>query len=70
MVVDDYGHHPTEIRTTLAAAKGGWGRRVVAVFQPHRYSRTKDLFNDFVTVFNEADVLILTDIYAAGEGPP
>lgn len=69
MVVDDYGHHPTEIRTTLAAAKSGWGRRVVAVFQPHRYSRTKDLFNDFVTVFNEADLLLLTDIYAAGEEP-
>ena len=69
MVVDDYGHHPAEVKTTLSAAKEGWGRRVVAVFQPHRYSRTRDLFNDFVTVFNEADVVILTDIYAAGEAP-
>ncbi|MBE9504607.1 MAG: UDP-N-acetylmuramate--L-alanine ligase, partial [Proteobacteria bacterium] len=69
MVVDDYGHHPAEIKPTLSAAKEGWGRRVVAVFQPHRYSRTRDLFSDFVTVFNEADVLIITDIYAAGEAP-
>ena len=67
MVVDDYGHHPEEIRATLSAAKGGWDRRVIIVFQPHRYSRTRDLFNDFVTAFNEADVLILTEIYAAGE---
>lgn len=69
MVVDDYGHHPAEIKTTLNAAKKGWGRRLVAVFQPHRYTRTRDLFNEFVTIFNEADVLILTDIYAAGESP-
>jgi len=68
-VVDDYGHHPTEIRATLSAAKKGWKRRVVAVFQPHRYSRTRDLFDDFVTSFNEADLLILTDIYPAGEKP-
>jgi len=66
-VIDDYGHHPTEIKATLSAAKKGWDRRVVAVFQPHRYSRTKELFEDFVTAFNEADLLILTDIYAAGE---
>lgn len=68
-VIDDYGHHPTEIRATLSAAKKGWDRRVVAVFQPHRYSRTKEFFEDFVTAFNEADLLILTDIYAAGEKP-
>ena len=67
MVVDDYGHHPEEIKATLSAAKGGWDRRVVVVFQPHRYSRTRDLFNDFVTAFNDADTLILTDIYPAGE---
>jgi len=67
MVVDDYGHHPEEIKATLSAAKGGWDRRVVLVFQPHRYTRTRDLFNDFVTAFNDADTLILTDIYAAGE---
>ena len=67
MIVDDYGHHPEEIKATLSAAKGGWDRRVVVVFQPHRYTRTRDLFNDFVTAFNDADTLILTDIYPAGE---
>lgn len=69
MVVDDYGHHPTEIRATLAAAKGGWERRLVVVFQPHRYTRTKELFEEFVKAFYDADVLILTDIYPAGEQP-
>jgi len=69
MVVDDYGHHPEEIKATLSAAKKGWGRRVVAVFQPHRYTRTRDLFDEFITAFNEADSLILTDIYPAGESP-
>jgi UDP-N-acetylmuramate--alanine ligase len=70
MVVDDYGHHPAEIRATLAAAKGGWPeRRLVVAFQPHRYSRTKELFDDFVKCFYDADVLILTDIYAASEQP-
>jgi UDP-N-acetylmuramate--alanine ligase len=69
MVVDDYGHHPAEIKATLGAAKRGWGRRTVVVFQPHRYSRTRDLFRDFLTAFNQADVLFLTGIYAAGEDP-
>lgn len=69
MVVDDYGHHPAEIRATLAAAKGGWDRRLVVVFQPHRYSRTKELFDEFVKSFYDADVLVLTDIYPAGEQP-
>jgi len=69
MVVDDYGHHPTEIRATLAAASGGWDRRLVVVFQPHRYTRTKELYDDFVKAFHDADVLILTDIYPAGEEP-
>ncbi|WP_020675401.1 UDP-N-acetylmuramate--L-alanine ligase [Geopsychrobacter electrodiphilus] len=69
MIVDDYGHHPAEIRATLAAAKSGWNKRVVAVFQPHRYSRTKALFTDFLTAFYQADCLIVTDIYAAGEAP-
>jgi UDP-N-acetylmuramate--alanine ligase len=69
MVVDDYGHHPTEIRATLSAAKSGWNRRLVVVFQPHRYSRTKELFEEFVKAFYDADVLILTDIYPAGEQP-
>ena len=69
MVVDDYGHHPTEIRATLAAASGGWDRRLVVVFQPHRYTRTKELYDEFVKAFHDADVLILTDIYPAGEEP-
>jgi len=69
MVVDDYGHHPTEIKATLAAAKSGWDKRTIVIFQPHRYTRTKDLMKDFATAFYQADVLILTDIYAAGESP-
>ena len=69
MVVDDYGHHPAEIKATLSAAKRGWGRRTVVVFQPHRYTRTRDLFKDFLTAFNQADVLFLTGIYAASEDP-
>ena len=70
MVVDDYGHHPAEIRATLKAAKDGWGeRRLVVVFQPHRYSRTQYLLQDFFSAFNEADVLITTEIYPAGETP-
>ncbi len=70
MVVDDYGHHPAEIRATLQAAKDGWGeRRLVVVFQPHRYSRTQYLLQDFFSAFNEAEVLITTEIYPAGETP-
>jgi UDP-N-acetylmuramate--alanine ligase len=70
MLVDDYGHHPTEIAATLSAANSGWpGKRVVLVFQPHRYSRTRDLMDDFATVLSDADVLVLLDVYAAGEEP-
>lgn len=70
LVVDDYGHHPTEIRATLVAAKlGGSGRRMVVLFQPHRYSRTQDLMEEFARSFNNADVLMMTDIYAASEDP-
>jgi UDP-N-acetylmuramate--alanine ligase len=70
MVVDDYGHHPAEIKATLAAARQGWPeRRIIAAFQPHRYTRTHELFAEFVTAFYDADVLILTDVYAAGEQP-
>jgi UDP-N-acetylmuramate--alanine ligase len=69
MVVDDYGHHPAEIKVTLAAACSGWNRRIVAVFQPHRYSRTQALFDEFVTAFYQADYLVVMDIYAAGETP-
>ena len=69
-LVDDYGHHPTEIAATLAAAKAGYPeRRVVLVFQPHRYTRTRDLMDDFATVLSEADALVLLDVYAAGEDP-
>jgi UDP-N-acetylmuramate--alanine ligase len=69
MVVDDYGHHPVEIRATLAAAKAGFDRRVVVVFQPHRYTRTLHLYQEFLTSFNQADALVVMDIYAAGEAP-
>lgn len=69
-VVDDYGHHPTEIRATLSAIKTAWpDKRLVVLFQPHRYSRTKGLFREFLTAFHQADYLILTDIYAASEEP-
>jgi UDP-N-acetylmuramate--alanine ligase len=68
-VVDDYGHHPVEIRATLAAAKAGFDRRVVTVFQPHRYSRTLHLRQEFLTAFNQADVLVVMDVYSAGEAP-
>jgi len=69
MVVDDYGHHPTEIKATLAAAKNGWGRRLVVLFQPHRFTRTRDLLQEFPAAFRQADRLFLTDIYPAGEAP-
>jgi UDP-N-acetylmuramate--alanine ligase len=69
MVIEDYAHHPTEIKATLDAAKRGWPRRVVAVFQPHRYTRLSHLMNDFATSFNQADVLIIAEIYPAGEEP-
>ena len=67
MVVDDYGHHPVEIKATLGAARGGWNRRLVAVFQPHRYSRTEALYVDFLTAFYQADHVAVMDVYAAGE---
>ncbi|MFA7465180.1 MAG: UDP-N-acetylmuramate--L-alanine ligase [Syntrophales bacterium] len=66
-VVDDYGHHPTEIRATLAAARQVWNGRLIVVFQPHRYTRTKALYEEFLGAFPDADVLIITDIYAASE---
>jgi len=69
MVVEDYAHHPTEIRATLGAAKGGWGRRVVAVFQPHRFTRLSKLLPRFAAAFDDADVVIVTEVYAAGEEP-
>ena len=66
-VIEDYAHHPTEIRATLAAARQAYTGRVVVAFQPHRYTRTRDLFHDFAHAFDAADVLVLTEIYAAGE---
>ncbi len=70
MVVDDYGHHPREIAATVEAARGGWrGRRVVLAFQPHRFSRTQELFDDFVAVLSEPDLVVLTEVYPAGEQP-
>ena len=69
-LVDDYGHHPVEMAATLAAARGAFpGRRLVLAFQPHRYTRTRDCFEDFVRVIGEADVVLLGEIYAAGEAP-
>jgi len=69
-LIDDYGHHPVEMAATIAAVRGSFpDRRLVLAFQPHRYSRTRDLFEDFVTVLSTADVLILTDVYPAGEPP-
>lgn len=70
LLVDDYGHHPSEVAVTIAAARAGWpDRRIVMAFQPHRYSRTRDLFDDFVNVLSEVDVLLLLDVYSAGEAP-
>jgi len=69
-LVDDYGHHPVEMRATLAAARGAFpGRRLVLAFQPHRYTRTRDLFEDFVQVLSLADAVLLTEVYAASEAP-
>jgi UDP-N-acetylmuramate--alanine ligase len=68
-VFDDYGHHPTEIRATLSAARKAWNGRVVTLFQPHRYSRTKDCYEDFVKAFDDADVVYVANIYPAGEEP-
>jgi len=69
MVVSDYGHHPAEIRATLAAAREGFGRRIIVLFQPHRFTRTRDLFGDFLDAFDAADKVLVTEIYAAGEDP-
>ena len=70
LLIDDYAHHPSEIAPTLAAVRSGWPqRRLVVVFQPHRYSRTHDLFDDFIQVLSGVDVLVLSEVYAAGEAP-
>lgn len=68
MLVDDYGHHPREVAATISAIRAGWpGRRLVMIYQPHRYSRTKDLYEDFVEVLSELDVLLMLEVYSAGE---
>ena len=69
LVVDDYAHHPTEIRATLAGAALSYSRRLIVVFQPHRYSRTRDLQREFFAAFDRADALVVMDVYAAGEQP-
>jgi UDP-N-acetylmuramate--alanine ligase len=70
LLVDDYGHHPSELAAVFAAARGGWpDKRMVVAFQPHRYSRTRDLFDEFTAVLSTADAVVLTDVYAAGEVP-
>ncbi|MFC5078615.1 UDP-N-acetylmuramate--L-alanine ligase [Vibrio thalassae] len=70
MLVDDYGHHPTEVDVTIKAARNGWGdKRLVMIFQPHRYSRTRDLYDDFANVLEQVDVLVMLDVYSAGEAP-
>jgi UDP-N-acetylmuramate--alanine ligase len=69
LVIDDYAHHPTEILATLEAARNGWNRRIVAVFQPHTYTRTRDFYKEFATSFDNADMLILTDVFPAREEP-
>ncbi len=70
LYIDDYGHHPTEIEATMQAVRTGWpSRRLVLVFQPHRYTRTRDLLDDFADVLSHADRLIVTEVYPAGEAP-
>ena len=70
LLVDDYGHHPTEVAANLVAVRAGWpARRLVMVYQPHRYSRTRELYEDFVRVLSQVDVLVLLDVYGAGEDP-
>ena len=70
MLVHDYGHHPSEVKVTINAARAGWpDKRLVMVFQPHRYTRTRDLYEDFADVLSKVDVLVMLEVYAAGEEP-
>ncbi|AMA65103.1 UDP-N-acetylmuramate--L-alanine ligase [Candidatus Arsenophonus lipoptenae] len=70
MLVDDYGHHPTEVNATIEAAKDGWpDKRIIMVFQPHRYTRTRDLYHDFVNILEQVDILLMLNVYSAGEEP-
>ena len=68
--IDDYGHHPNEIKATLEAARASWpDRKIILIFQPHRFSRTRDLFSEFVSTLSTVDILVLLDVYPAGEAP-
>ena len=67
ILVDDYAHHPAEVNATLSSAKKGWDNRIISIFQPHLYSRTRDFYNDFADAFTQADIAIFTDIYPARE---
>ena len=69
MIVDDYAHHPTEVEVTITAAKNGWEKRVIAVFQPHLYSRTRDFYKEFAEALKESDIVFVTDVYPAREQP-
>ena len=69
MVVDDYAHHPTEVQATIAAARNGWNKRIISVFQPHTYTRTRDFYKDFGKSFDDSDILIVIDVYPAREKP-
>ena len=70
LLIDDYGHHPVELKATLSALRGAYPeKRMVLIFQPHRYTRTRDLFDDFVSVLSDVDQLIITEVYPAGEKP-
>lgn len=70
MLVDDYGHHPTEVDATIKAARAGWPEKnLVMIFQPHRFTRTRDLYDDFANVLSQVDTLLMLDVYAAGETP-
>jgi UDP-N-acetylmuramate--alanine ligase len=69
LIIDDYAHHPTEVSATLQAANSGWDRRVISIFQPHLFSRTRDFHMDFAKAFLDTDILIVTDIYPARETP-
>ena len=69
MIVDDYAHHPTEVLATITAAKNGWDNRIITVFQPHLYSRTRDFYKEFAEALNESDIIFVTDVYPAREKP-
>ena len=69
MIIDDYAHHPNEILETLKAAKNGWDKRIISIFQPHLFSRTNNFYNEFADALNLSDIIIITEIYPARELP-